>query len=406
MTIRTLAAAAALSLVFGASAQAACAFKNDVPVKSLTAGFQAWKSVTSAMAECGNVQAELDQDFGKKQPEAFAAKPSLYQIGGVAAETFVPLNTAGTIRPLDDLVAKYGQKLTPNQLVKVDGKVMAIAMMVNAQHLMYRKDVFDQLGIAEPKTYDDVLAAAAKIKAAGVMATPIGATMRTGFNLGQDFVNLYMGYGGQFFGEGNMPALSTGDAGVKTLEMMKKLTAYMDPEYLTADSTVVQKQFQQGKIAMANFWASRAGALDDAKESTVVGKIAMAAAPAAVPGGKPATTVWWDGAVIAKNISDAEADAAFRVLMEGMDKEMVTANNADAVWLIDGYVPGRSAEGALASMKGGAPAYPAAPRLGLLTTAIGNTLADFFTGKSDAMATLKAIEAKYVTSAKEAGLIK
>ena len=52
------------------------------------------------------------------------------------------------------------------------------------------------------------------------------------------------------------------------------------------------------------------------------------------------------------------------------------------------------------------PAYPAAPRLGLLTTAIGNTLADFFTGKSDAMGTLKAIEAKYVTSAKEAGLIK
>ncbi len=152
----------------------------------------------------------------------------------------------GLIRPLDAYVAKYGKHLQPAQLVKIDGKVMAIAMMVNAQHLMYRKDIFDKLGIAEPKTYDDVLAAAAKIKASGEMATPVGATMRTGWNLAQDFVNMYMGFGGEFFGANNAPAIN-GPAGLKTLDMMKKLTAYMDPEYLNADSTAVQKQFQQAR---------------------------------------------------------------------------------------------------------------------------------------------------------------
>ena len=153
--LKTALIAGALS-VMSSGSYAACSFTNVNTVKSLSAGFEAWKAVTSAMAECGNVEAELDQEFRKKQPEAFAANPSLYHIGGVANSTAVPLIDAGTIRPLDDLVAKYGQNLKDNQLVRVDGKIMAIAMMVNAQHMMYRNDIFADLGIAEPQTYDDV----------------------------------------------------------------------------------------------------------------------------------------------------------------------------------------------------------------------------------------------------------
>ena len=48
-----------------------------------------------------------------------------------------------------------------------------------------------------------------------------------------------------------------------------------------------------------------------------MGKLATASAPLAMEGGKPATTIWWDGMVLAKNITDEEAEAAFRVLMEG-----------------------------------------------------------------------------------------
>ncbi len=404
-TVKKTLAAVAFSLLISGSAHAACAFQNAVPVKTLSAAFGAWKAVTSAMAECGNVQSELDQEFAKKHVAAFAANPALYHVGGVATESFVPLLNGGTIRPLDELVAKYGKHLTPNQLIRVDGKIMAIAMMVNTQHLMYRKDVLDQLGIPEPKTYADVLAASAKIKAANSVPFAMGGTMRTGWNLAQDFVNMYMGQGGEFFGTENRPAVS-GAAGLRTLETMKALTGFMDPEYLTADSSVLQRQFQQGRVAMANFWGSRAGAIDDPKESTVVGKVKMAAAPLSIAGGKPSTTVWWDGAVIAKNISDAEADAAFRVLMEGMDKEMVAANNNEAVWLIEGFKPGPSAEGVVATIAAGTPAYPASTRMGLLHSALGSTLGDFFTGKLTAEATLKTVEEKYTTAAREAGVIK
>lgn len=393
-----------LFLLFASSVYAECAFKNETPLKSLTAGFEAWKAATGAMAECGNFEPELDQEFRKKQPAAFAANPSLYHMGGVANSTMVPLLNEGTIRPLDDLVAKYGQQLKPNQLIKIDGKTMAVAMMVNAQHLMFRQDILDELGIPVPQNYDEVLAAAEKVQQAGKVDYPLGGTYKAGWNLAQEFINLYLGFGGQFFNSQNRATLNN-EQGVATLELMKKLTAYMDPEYLVSDSTYVQKQFQQGKIAMANLWSSRAGAMDDAKESQVVGKVKMAAAPAAIPGEKPASTIWWDGVVIAKNISDAEAEAAFRVTMEGLDKEMVMANNDIAVWLIEGFEAGPVAQGAAQTAINGAVPYPASPQMGLMHTALGNGIPDFLTGKKSAAATLQEIEAAYLTSAKEKGLV-
>ncbi|GAB2184292.1 ABC transporter substrate-binding protein [Roseibium sp. LAB1] len=399
--LKNLLLAGAMSLAVTGAA-GACDFENTVPVKSLTAGFEAWKAVTEYMAKCGNFEAELDQEFRTKQPAAFAANPALYQIGGVANGTLVPLLNEGTIRPLDGLVEKYGQNLSPNQLIKIDGQIMAIAMMVNAQHLMYREDILKDLGIEVPKTYDEMLAAAEKIKAAGVVDYPIGGTFQTGWNLGEEFVNMYLGMGGEFYAADNTPTIEN-EQGVATLEMLKKLTEYMDPEYLVSESTYVQQQFQQGKIAMANLWASRAGAMDDPNESQVVGKVKMAGAPKAAE--RAASTLWWDGIVIAKNISDEEAEAAFRVAMNGMTPEMVKANNDAAVWLIDGYETGPLSIGVVETAQAGAVPYPASSQMGLMHTALGNGVADFLTGAKDAQTTLKDIAAAYTTSAKEAGLI-
>lgn len=386
-------------------AEASCAFKNPVQIKALAAAFDAWKAVSAAWGECGNVQAELDMDFRKKQPTAFKATPSLYQIGGVANNTIVPLLNDGTIRPLDDLVAKYGQQLSPNQLIKVDGKIMAIAMMVNAQHFMVREDILKELNIPIPTTWDEVLDAAAKIKASGKVQYPLGATMKPGFDISQEFLNLFLGFGGQVTKADNTPSINS-EAGMKTLAMMKRISEYLDPEFLSSESSFVAKQFQQGKIAMAQAWASRAGATINPAESPHGDKIKMIAAPAAVKGGKPATTLWWDGFVIAKNIPDAEAEAAFKVALEGIDEEMVTANNAAAVWLIKGYKPGRAAEGAIASAMGGAPAYPSTSAMGLISASLAENVADFMSGKKTAEQTLQAIEAAYLTRAKEQGLVK
>ena len=238
------------------------------------------------------------------------------------------------------------------------------------------------------------------------MDTPLGATMKSGWNLAQEMVNMLPGHGGKFFNEDNTPAVNSPE-GIAALETMKKALEFTDPEVLVSDSTYVQQQFQQEKIAIANLWASRAGAMNDEAESAVVGKVKMAAAPMAVAGGAPATTLWWDGIVVAKNITDEEADAAFRVAMEGLDEEMVKANNNAAIWLVPGYAPDALAEGAIATATANPapPAYPSTTRMGLMHTALGNALPSFLTGERDAEATLVAIEEAYVTAAKEAGVL-
>ena len=401
MKLKTILMAGAVSVI-GSLAAADCAIENTVELRSLSAGFEAWKAVTDAMAQCGNFEASLDQEFREKQPEAFAANPSLYHIGGVANATLIPLLNAGSVRPLNDLVEKYGQNLTPNQLITVDGDIMAIAMMVNNQHLMYREDILGDLGLDVPTTYAEMLEAAAAIDAAGVVDYPIGGTFMNGWNLGEEFVNMYLGEGGTFVDDRNMPTINNAQ-GIASLEMMKALTEYMDPEYLVSDSTYVQQQFQQGKIAMANLWASRAGAMDDEAESQVVGLVKMASAP--MGSAAPASSIWWDGLVIASNIPDEEAEMAFRVAMDGIDTDMVTANNDAAVWLIDGYVPGDLAAGAAATAANGASAYPASAAMGIMHTSLGNGIADFLNGNKDAATTLADIEAAYLTAAKEAGLV-
>jgi ABC-type glycerol-3-phosphate transport system substrate-binding protein len=278
-------------------------------------------------------------------------------------------------------------------------------MDVNAQNFMYRTDIFQELGLSAPATWDDVLDDAAKIKASGKVAYPIGATMKPGYDLSQEFVNMFLGFGGSFTKPDNTPSINS-DAGLKTLAMLKRITAYVDPEYLVSESTYVQKQFQQGKIAMSNLWATRAAALDDPKESQVVGKVAMAAAPAAVKGGKSATTLWWDGIVIAKNISDTEADAAFRVALHGLSDTTLKAAPGAVTWLIKGYVPNKYAEGVIASANGGAPAYPSTTVMGLVSSVVGDGVGDFLTGKKTAEQTLADIETAYLAKARAQGLVK
>lgn len=393
---------AAVPLATG-TAWASCEFTSDVPISSLSAGFEAWKVVTDAMAECGNLTATLDQDYRTKQVAAFSADPSQFTIAGVTNSTLIPLMADGLVRPLDDLVAQYGQNLDRSQLIVVDGQIMAIAMMVNAQHLMYRSDVLEQLGLEVPTSYDEVLAAAEAIEQAGVVDYPLGGTYKAGWDLGEEFVNMYLGMGGTFFNDDNTPAVNN-ETGIATLEMMKALSEYMDPEFLTADSTVVQQQFQQGRIAMANLWASRAGAMENPEESTVVGLIEFAAAPTAAAG-VPATTLWWDGMAIASNISDEEAEVAFRLMMEGIDHEVLAANPEVAIWLSNPPIESTVAKGAVESAAGGAPAYPSSNIVSLLHTAAGDNIADFLTGAESAEETLADIEASYLVAAQEAGLV-
>ena len=254
-----------------------------------------------------------------------------------------------------------------------------------------------------------MLAAAEMIRSQGIMQNPVGGAFAAGWNLAEEFVNMYIGYGGEFFVPGSAEPSINNEAGVKALEMMKALSGYMNPDFLTHDSNATNAEFRAGNVALMNMWGSRAATLvtGEGVEQDVVDGFAIAG-PMTVGGGDiPASTLWWDGWTVAKNISDAEAESTFLALMNGTSPEMMADEEirTQAVWLIDGYEPTEAATGVFAAANMGTKSYPMLPYMGLMHTALGNELSDFMQGKESAEQALTDIEAAYIAAAKEQGFM-
>jgi multiple sugar transport system substrate-binding protein len=380
-------------------------------VRILSNDFQALRIVNDAAATCATdattVTANATAEHKNLQVPALTINPAEYTVAVVANNSIVPLLNDDLIRPLDDLVAKYGQNLQPNQLIKIDGKVMAIAFMGNGQHLFYRKDVLEKAGVQPPTSYEDVLAAAEAIKAAGIMEYPLAASVKPGWDLAAEFVNNYLGTGGEFFAPGSAELAIDNPQGRKVLEIMRGMTKYMDPDYLTYDATSIQKVYEAGEAAIINEWGSLAGAVLDTDGAApgVVENTILAAAPTIDGGTIPAAALWWDGFTIAKNISDADAEASFAAMVHGISPETVAANPDVATWLVKGYTPGPAAVGVIANANAGARAYPMQPYMGLLHTALSTELAEFMQGTEDADQALADVKAAYDAAAKEGGFL-
>jgi len=388
-----------------------CGIDGAGSVRILTNDFAALKVINDAASTCASdkVTVTVNQTSEHKniQGPALSVNPAEYTVAAVANNSIVPLLNDDLIRPLDDLVAKYGQQLQPNQLIKIDGKTMAIAFMGNGQHLFYRKDILEKAGVEPPKSYDDVLAAAAKIKEAGLMEYPLAASVKPGWDLAAEFVNDYLGTGGDFFEAGSAKLAINNDNGLKVLEVMRAQTAFMDPDYLTFDAGEIQKEYSAGNVAIMNEWGSLGGTIlgGEGAAEGVVANTVLAAAPTINGGTIPAGALWWDGFTIAKNISDEDAAASFQAMMHAISPDVIAANKDAATWLVAGYTPGPAAVGVIANANGGARAYPMTPYMGLLHTALSTELADFIAGKEDAAKALADVEAAYNAAAKEGGFL-
>nr|WP_254702444.1 extracellular solute-binding protein [Roseivivax sp. THAF197b] len=369
--------------------------------------------VDEAEKNCGAQAEEFTRNHTTEARQimnaALTPDPAEYTSVIVANATLTQLMNDGLVRPLNDLVEKYGQNLPQNLLITLDGNVMAVAFMANAQHLFSRKDILAEVGIDEiPSTYDEVIAAAKAIREAGIMEHPIVMNMKTGWNVGESFNLVFMAHGGEFFEPGTAEPAINSPEGVAALNTLKELVEYAHPDHLTQASNETQGLWEAGQAALGIMWGSRGAPILDDEGSTdeITANTVLSAAPTAEPGGVPGATLWWDGFTISTNVSDAEAEATFAALASAMNADMVAANNDDAVWLLDGFKPGPAAAGVAATAQGGAQPYPMIPQIGLMHNALGSELADFLKGGESAEKALGDVEAAYVTAAKEAGFLK
>lgn len=134
---------------------------------------------------------------------------------------------SGWLLDLTDAVKK--EDFLPSSLdaVSSGGKLYGLPNQSNLGTFLYRKDIFDRLGLQAPKTLEDYLTAAQKLKDNGYF---IGAMNPN--NAPDSFITFLLQSGGAIFDDKGNVILNTPEGkGVETLNLMKKMqdAGYFSP---------------------------------------------------------------------------------------------------------------------------------------------------------------------------------
>ena len=342
MFLKKIAVAGVVAGLMGSAAYAADCGPSGQSIRILASDFPAIHAVAgTAESNCASGASEFSRNHTTEARQimnaALTPDPAEYTSVIVANSTLTQLMNDGLVRPLNDLVEKYGQDLPKNLMISIDGNIMAVAFMANSQHLFSRKDILAEAGIDNiPATYDEVIAAAKAIREAGIMEHPLVMNMKTGWNVGESFNLVFMAHGGEFFKPGTAEPTISSEAGIAALNTLKELVEYAHPDHLTQASNETQGLWEAGQAALGIMWGSRGAPIldDEGSSEDVTSNTVLSAAPSVEPGGIPGATLWWDGFTISTNVSDEEAEATFAALASALTADMVAANNDDAVWLL------------------------------------------------------------------------
>ena len=226
----------------------------------------------------------------------------------LAAGWIEPLNAYYNISPADvkkPYLPVYGQANV------IDGKIAAMPAFADAMFMYYRKDLLDKHKVAEPKTWDELAAAARKIQQAegnpnlqglSIQGAPIEGAVCT-------FLLPYWGQGKDFNDAAGKMTLDKPAAvrGLQTwLNLVDQGVVKKNVAEVRTPDTV--NEFKAGQVIFAINWGFAWDRFKDDKDSQVQGKVGVMPLPA-MAGGRSATCVGgWQWAV--SNFSKNKAEAA------------------------------------------------------------------------------------------------
>ncbi|TLM86262.1 extracellular solute-binding protein [Pseudarthrobacter sp. NamE2] len=189
-----------------------------------------------------------------------------------------------------------------------DGTPYSLPINGNIHEFMYRTDLYQQLGLNVPTTWDDVVANGNAAKAAGAVGN--GFVVR-GKTPSYDFSALLYSYGGKWFEDetgGNWkPA-------VDSSEFRQALTKFKELADIgpAAPQTIAQAEaislMQSGDVLQTALVTANAVPLENPAASRVAGKIGYAK----LPGGTPVSGTWTMG--VPTGLPDNRSAAAYDFL--------------------------------------------------------------------------------------------
>lgn len=274
--------------------------------------YQAKNPGVTIEIETGGATSELQRQYLSTVLNAKDSAIDIYMIDIVNPAQYAG---AGWLEPLNAYVGEPAAAMKsylPAYAAAnvVDGKVVAMPAFADAMFMYYRKDLLDKYKIAEPKTWDELSAAAKKVQQGegnanlqglSIQGAPIEGAVCT-------FLLPYWSQGKEFNDAAGRLTLDKA-AAVKGLNqwlamvdqgVIKKNVA----EVKTPDTV---NEFKAGQAVFAINWGFAWDRFKTDKDSTVAGKVGVMPLPA-VAGGKSATCIGgWQWAVSAFSKSKAEA---------------------------------------------------------------------------------------------------
>jgi multiple sugar transport system substrate-binding protein len=225
----------------------------------------------------------------------------------------------GWIEPLDKYVG--GPAFLRNDYLPVyqqanvvDGKVVALPSQGDSMFMYYRKDLLAKHGVPEPKTWDELSAAARKIMTAeknpnlqglSIQGAPIEGAVCT-------FLLPYWGQGKQFNDAAGKLTLDKA-AAVNGLKMWLKMVddGVIKKNVAEVTTPVTVNEFKAGNVVFAINWGFAFDRFKDDADSKVKGQVGVMPLPA-MGGGKSATCMGgWQWAV---NAFSKNKDAAGKLI--------------------------------------------------------------------------------------------
>jgi multiple sugar transport system substrate-binding protein len=266
--------------------------------------------------ETGGATSELQRQYLSTVLNAKDSAIDLFLIDIVNPAQYA---SKGWIEPLDRYVGGAAALRTDylpvyQQANVIGGKVYAMPSQGDAMFMYYRKDLLAKHGVSEPKTWDDLAAAAKKITGAEGNANLQGLSIQGAAIEGAvcTFLLPYWGQGKQFNDAAGKLTLDKASAvkGLNTwLGMVDQGVIKKNVAEITTPITV--NEFKAGQVVFAINWGFAYDRFQDDADSKVKGQVGVMPLPA-MTGGKSATCMGgWQWAM---NAFGKNKDAAGKLI--------------------------------------------------------------------------------------------
>ncbi len=234
----------------------------------------------------------------------------------------------GWLRPLDDLWEKYKDEYDLGDIdanfVKgssVDGQLYQIPNEFNSHLLFYRKDIFEEAGIAPAETIEGFRDQAEMLRtddrAGLVLMLRVGDQCASCMNY---YLNVL---GDGWFDAEWQPAVASGK-GIASVQFMKDISRYAQRGFTSAAGDEGSLALYQGFAAQGHMWATRAASMEDPSKSRFVGKFGY---DVPAQGGQRLSVSGYAISAFSKQ----DPDLLFRIMLESMRKDVMRGNIANNV---------------------------------------------------------------------------